>query len=158
MAEGDLVAGLLAGEAGLGVAQLDDGRLVDRFRLGALAERVDVVAQLAELVGELGRDGRDPAVEGFEADGEAGDLGPDGLELGGADRRSAAGAGGSGGGAVIGVSSRSVRERILEPSSALAASDSSSRSRQLAETGPEALQLTRLLTAALEQSHGSVSP
>ncbi len=83
MAEGDLVAGLFAGEPGLRVAELGDGRLVDRFGLGALAERVDVVAQLAELVGELGRDGRDPAVERFEADGEAGDLGPDRLELGG---------------------------------------------------------------------------
>jgi hypothetical protein len=29
---------------------------------------------------------------------------------------------------------------------------------ELAETGPEAFQLTRLVTAALEQSHGSVSP
>ena len=87
MAEGDLVAGLFAGEAGLRVAELDQGGLVDRVGLGALAERVDVVAQLAELVGELGRDGRDPAVERFEANGQAGDLGPDRLELGGADRR-----------------------------------------------------------------------
>ena len=31
--------------------------------------------------------GRDPAVERFEANGQAGDLGPDRLELGGADRR-----------------------------------------------------------------------
>ena len=98
-------------------------------RPGALADRVDVVAQLAELVGELGRDRRDPAVERFEADGQAGDLGPDRLEVGVGDRRRRARCRRLGWRRRDRRSIRSVSERIFEPSSALAASDSSSRSR-----------------------------
>ena len=72
LAERDLVAGLLVGEAHLGVAHLLQRSLVDGSRRPR-GEGVDVAPELGELVGELGGHRRDAGVER----GELGDHGVD---------------------------------------------------------------------------------
>ena len=62
LAEGDLVADLLVGQLDLAVAHRGQRLVVDAVRRRGV-EGVDVVAELGQLVGQLGRHGGDPVVE-----------------------------------------------------------------------------------------------
>ena len=75
LAEGDLVAGLLAGESGLRVAELVERPLVDRRPGRPVVQRLDVVAELGQLVGQLRRHRRQPTLEGAELLGDGIDAG-----------------------------------------------------------------------------------